>query len=285
MAAGYDDLDNVPTQTAGTSPVLASDWNTYVRDNFDSLKFGHVVVSSFVSLPSAAEGTMAYVADTNKIFMFNGSAWCEIFDLDNVVSVSSVPTLRSVPAGVLNPFAGSSLPSGWLWCDGSSVLRSDYLDLFNAIGTSYGSVDSTHFNVPDLRGRIPFGKGDHASVDSLSDNDGISTVGYRRPQHNHSASASSVGAHTHTAGTYPAGGHSHTIDAVREVIGRASGGSTFGKLDNGGSQGTSSVGDHSHSVYVNGAGEHSHTIYVGDQTAGTPTDVVPYIVTNYIIKF
>lgn len=37
-------------------------------------------------------------------------------------------------------------------CDGSSVLRASYSGLFTAIGTAWGSVDGTHFNVPDLRG-------------------------------------------------------------------------------------------------------------------------------------
>jgi microcystin-dependent protein len=42
--------------------------------------------------------------------------------------------------------------SGLLLCDGSSVLRADYPELFDVIGTIYGNVDSTHFNLPDYRG-------------------------------------------------------------------------------------------------------------------------------------
>jgi len=36
--------------------------------------------------------------------------------------------------------------------DGSSLLRSDYPDLFAKIGAMYGSVDDLHFNLPDDRG-------------------------------------------------------------------------------------------------------------------------------------
>lgn len=62
-----------------------------------------------------------------------------------------------VPAGALMPYAGASAPAGWLLCQGQSVLRADYPALFTAIGTTYGSADGTHFNVPDMRGRVPFG--------------------------------------------------------------------------------------------------------------------------------
>lgn len=65
-----------------------------------------------------------------------------------------------MPAGVMLPYGGASAPTGWLLCFGQSLLRTDFPDLFTAIGTAYGSADGTHFNVPDLRGRVPAGKDD-----------------------------------------------------------------------------------------------------------------------------
>lgn len=65
----------------------------------------------------------------------------------------------ATPAGAVLPFAGSSAPTGYLMCNGASVLRATYADLFTAIGTTYGSVDGTHFTLPDLRGRVPVGVG------------------------------------------------------------------------------------------------------------------------------
>lgn len=61
--------------------------------------------------------------------------------------------------GMIKPHSSGSAPVGWLNCDGASVLRATYLTLFNLIGTTFGSVDGTHFNVPDLRGRSPIGSG------------------------------------------------------------------------------------------------------------------------------
>lgn len=79
----YANMDGVPTQTAGTSELLASDWNTYVRDNFDSIKFGHVVCTSSTRPTGIAEGTMIYETDTNKALIYNGSSWVEVNDLDS----------------------------------------------------------------------------------------------------------------------------------------------------------------------------------------------------------
>lgn len=81
----------------------------------------------------------------------------------NAVTASSVTTdtltvggkdiSEITPTGAMMDFAGSSAPTGWLMCDGSSVLRSTYAALFAVVGTTYGSADGTHFNVPDARSR------------------------------------------------------------------------------------------------------------------------------------
>lgn len=61
-------------------------------------------------------------------------------------------------AGQITQYAGSTPPAGWLFCDGAAYSRTKYAELFKAIGTTYGAGDgSTTFNVPDLRGRFPYG--------------------------------------------------------------------------------------------------------------------------------
>ena len=55
-------------------------------------------------------------------------------------------------AGITLFTAATSAPTGWLIANGASLLQTDYPALFTAIGTTYGSVDSTHFTLPDLRG-------------------------------------------------------------------------------------------------------------------------------------
>jgi len=54
-----------------------------------------------------------------------------------------------------------------------------YANLFTAIGTAYGSVDGTHFNVPDSRGRVLVGKGSNTAVSTLGNSDGVTVVSRR----------------------------------------------------------------------------------------------------------
>ena len=57
------------------------------------------------------------------------------------------------PPGMVSPFAGDSIPAGWLLCDGSAISRTEYADLYSAIGVCWGIGDgSTTFNLPDMRG-------------------------------------------------------------------------------------------------------------------------------------
>jgi microcystin-dependent protein len=83
----------------------------------------------------------------------------------------------TVPAGNVEWTARSTAPDGWVLADGSAISRSTFSALFNAIGTSYGAGDgSSTFNVPDIRGRVIVGKGTHADVNALTDNDGLAVA-------------------------------------------------------------------------------------------------------------
>jgi microcystin-dependent protein len=55
--------------------------------------------------------------------------------------------------GTILVFAGTSVPDGYLLCDGKVYSSIEYPDLYNAIGTNFGIGDikkSTDFNVPNL---------------------------------------------------------------------------------------------------------------------------------------
>lgn len=77
------------------------------------------------------------------------------------LQLTSLGFFASPPAGVINAYGGSSAPSGWLLCDGSTglstVANPEYVNLFAIIGTTYGGTGTTDFDLPDLRGRIPVG--------------------------------------------------------------------------------------------------------------------------------
>lgn len=83
-----------------------------------------------------------------------------------LVGAQFVNAVSPNPVGSLQAFAGASAPTGWLLCDGSQQAISTYPELYSVLGTTYGALTngsggagSTHFRVPDLRGRIPLGAG------------------------------------------------------------------------------------------------------------------------------
>ncbi|WP_418583351.1 phage tail protein [Holdemanella porci] len=60
------------------------------------------------------------------------------------------------PTGGFIYYAGTSLPSGYLPCDGRAVSRTTYSALYNMVGTVWGAGDgSTTFNLPNSFGRFP----------------------------------------------------------------------------------------------------------------------------------
>ena len=71
-----------------------------------------------------------------------------------------------MPSGSILPFGGASAPNAaWLLCDGSDVNRTTYARLFAVIGTAYGVGNgSSTFGLPDLRDRVPLGKGTNNST-------------------------------------------------------------------------------------------------------------------------
>ncbi len=76
--------------------------------------------------------------------------------------------------GMVQMWGGNitSLPDGWLFCNGDAVSRSTYPELFDAIGEQYGNGDgSTTFNLPDMRNYFPVGANvDTADVATASAN-------------------------------------------------------------------------------------------------------------------
>lgn len=62
---------------------------------------------------------------------------------------------NSVAVGTVISFAGKTIPDGYLLCNGAAVSRSEYANLFQAIGITFGAGNgSTTFNLPNLDSRF-----------------------------------------------------------------------------------------------------------------------------------
>jgi microcystin-dependent protein len=85
-------------------------------------------------------------------------------------------------------FGRTTVPAGYLECDGNAISRANYPELFAAIGTSHGSGNgATTFNLPDLKTSGRFLRSRSASVAAATyQNADIAA-------HNHTASAITTG--------------------------------------------------------------------------------------------
>jgi microcystin-dependent protein len=104
---------------------------------------------------------------------------------------------EATPAGSMIDFAGSTAPTGWLMCDGSSYSATSYPALFAVIGYTWGG-SGPNFNVPDMRGRTSIGAGTGSGLtprtlgQTLGEETHVLVVG-EMPSHNHSQNPHSHG--------------------------------------------------------------------------------------------
>jgi microcystin-dependent protein len=99
--------------------------------------------------------------------------------------------------GAIYGSARSTIPAGYLLCDGSAVSRTTYSRLFISIGTTYGIGDgSSTFNLPDLIGVVPRGAGTSKGYDTIA----TVTLGAKTND--------GVENHSHTFNEYPNFGYS-----------------------------------------------------------------------------
>lgn len=79
-----------------------------------------------------------------------------------------------LPIGAIVPYAGTTIPLGFLLCDGSELFISQYPTLYQYIGTTYNGTAPLNgvntFRLPDLRGRFALGR------DNMDNGLQISTV-------------------------------------------------------------------------------------------------------------
>lgn len=81
--------------------------------------------------------------------------------------------IGAVPFGIILSFANDSIPSGFLFCDGSAISKTTFDDLFAAIGTTWdtGGEGAGNFRLPDLRGMFIRGEGIHGTLNMADGND------------------------------------------------------------------------------------------------------------------
>jgi microcystin-dependent protein len=109
-------------------------------------------------------------------------------------------------------FSASPNPgNGWLPCDGRLVGRTNYPELFDAIGTTYSGGDGVNtFGLPDYRDRVLVGASGGKPLNTRGGAESHTLSGEEMPYHAHGASGWQD-SHNHgfsgwTDGNYPFGG-------------------------------------------------------------------------------
>jgi microcystin-dependent protein len=215
-----------------------------------------------------------------------------------IVALEAATIVNGFIVGEIRIWTNSSLPSGFLWCDGSAVSRTvDYDDLFATIGTTFGVGDgSTTFNLPDLRGRVPVGKDDMNNTAGTgggaasrvttagSGVDGATLAAVGGAQ-NHTLVAGEMPVHTHTVTdpghTHTEGGHTHNL---LDVSGGAGAGNYITPTGTIASTYTAKSG----MVQTTTITINSNTTGITNQNAGSGGahyNMQPSLVCNYVIRY
>ena len=131
--------------------------------------------------------------------------------------------------GEIAMFGGQTPPANWLWCDGSALSTTTYVNLFNVIGYAFGGSGGT-FNLPNLVGRVPLGASTTYPLGSTGGEATHALLAAEMPAHAHNVVEPTGGGHSHTISETPhthtasAAAHTHTVtDPAHHHAGPASG--------------------------------------------------------------
>lgn len=254
-------------------------------------------ITSPIAPATANPGDIWVNTSTGIAFVYyddgNSSQWMELLS-------SAVPnTAETMPVASIIQTARISAPTGWLLCQGQSLLVADYPALHAAIGYTYGGTGA-NFLLPDLRGRVPVGKSDSGTFVDLNASGGAEVVTLTNtqiPAHSHPNTLGGTTTFATSAHTHTSGGLTAAIGAVNGNIGAV--GYVASNNFNGGpstatytvSGGGASGGSFNHYTNVYGttaAASASGTVSLtnANNTGGgeAHNNLQPYIVLNYMIK-
>lgn len=117
---------------------------------------------------STGAGNVVSVGDeqpgnaATKIWIDPGANAIRYQDENGEFKDITIKSSDTLPIGFVGLSPIDKTPYGWLKCDGSKVLRADYPELFEVIGTTYNNpevdIEDDSFRLPNFGGRVPVGQ-------------------------------------------------------------------------------------------------------------------------------
>lgn len=162
----------------GTQYAVVGDWDSNTRySNMTGATTSTAGKAGLVPAPAAgtldrylnANGEWKVPPDTKYTHPASGvkaGSYNKVtVDANGHVTKGENVAVAAVPTGTMLPFAGTSIPSGYLLCNGATVSRTTYAALFKVIGTKWGAGDgSKTFQLPDVTDRVLEGTTDGTKV-------------------------------------------------------------------------------------------------------------------------
>jgi microcystin-dependent protein len=204
----------------------------------------------------------------------------------------------ALPRGSMILWPTATPPSGFLALNGAAISRTTYAFLYSLFNTTYGSGDgSTTFNLPDYRNRAPVGYGSLYAIAATGGSKDAIVISHNHsvtdPGHAHSISDSG---HNHSVNDP---GHQHSVLSEDNIQLGTMPGATAGQrqISNGDLGGranfyraaSNSTGITNSASYTGITG--SNTGYAGISStnstgaSGTNANMMPYLASNFIIKY
>ena len=165
--------------------------------------------ASYLNRDGTAKMLGAIDMDSHKITNLTaGTANGDAVRLDQLPAAATTAVLGlvtlaqvelAVASGIVTAYAGATVPTNWLECNGAAISRTTYAALFAAIGVLWGVGDgSTTFNLPDMRGEFLRGYDHGRGVDSGRALASSQTDEFKSHLHNVSFQAVGVGGGTNS---------------------------------------------------------------------------------------
>lgn len=123
-------------------------------------------------------------------------------DVTKAAADLSAAMAALIPVGAIFPFVGGQAPTGFALCNGQTLDRAQYADLFRLIGTKYGTTNTSNFKVPDLSGRFLVGVGTGYSLGDTGGSQTVALTAAQMPVHNHDVTGKAGQAQKSGVGLY-----------------------------------------------------------------------------------